>query len=64
VPGEPTSDMLGRKISQLQSVSMIVMPVWHSDLLNVWPAIGSLVQRDFATQWRGEFFVVYRRARD
>jgi hypothetical protein len=61
VPGAPTPEMVARKVSQLKSVSRIVMPRWESGLLDFWPAIGSVVRENFTYLWQGDRFVVYQR---
>jgi hypothetical protein len=61
VPGAPTAEMVARKVSQLESVSRIVMPCWESGLLDSWPPIGNVVREHFADLWQGNFFVVYQR---
>jgi hypothetical protein len=63
VPGAPTPEMVARKVSQLESVSRIVMPRSQSGLLDFWPAIGSVVRENFTGLWQGERFVVYQRVK-
>jgi hypothetical protein len=61
VPGTPTPEMVARKVSQLETVSRIVMPRSESGLLDFWPAIGSVVRQNFTGLWQGDRFVVYQR---
>jgi len=60
VPGVSAAD-ISRKISQLETSSMIVMPRWHRGLLSEFPAIGDLVRHDFVLAFQGTSFVVYTR---
>ena len=60
-PGAVTAGDVSRKLTQLQASTMIVMPRWHSGLLDDFPAIGSLVRRDFVPVLQGTFFIVYAR---
>jgi hypothetical protein len=66
VPGAVTEADLSRKLAQLQASTMIVMPRWHSGLLDDIPAIGALVRRDFVPAFHGAWFIVYvrRKTRD
>jgi hypothetical protein len=61
VPGAVTAADLSRKLAQLQGSRMIVMPRWHSSLLDDIPAIGRLVHQDFVPVFQGTFFIVYTR---
>jgi hypothetical protein len=61
VPGGVTAGDLSRKLAQLQTSTMIVMPRWHSALLRDIRAIGDLVHRDFAPVHQGTSFVIYAR---
>jgi hypothetical protein len=56
-----TPDDLSRKLAQLQASSMIVMPRWHSGVLDDIPRIGALVRRDFVPVFQGNSFIVYAR---
>jgi hypothetical protein len=60
VPGTPAKD-ISRKISQLQTSSMIVMPKWHRGIFNDIPAISDLVRHDFVPAFQGAWFIVYTR---
>jgi hypothetical protein len=61
VPGGVTREAMSRKLSQLRASSRIVMPRWHSSLLDEMPEIGKLVRRDFVPIFQGASFIVYAR---
>jgi hypothetical protein len=59
--GNLTPGDLSRKLSQLRASSMIVMPRWHSGLLDDIPEIGALVRHNFVPAFQGVSFIVYAR---
>jgi len=59
--GGVTPADLSRKLPQLQTSSMIVMPRWQIQLLDDIPEIGAVVRRDFVPAFQGEWFIVYSR---
>jgi hypothetical protein len=60
-PGAENPSDVARKISQIQTMSMVVVPRWQISLLDTLPAVGTLVRRDFVTRFHGKFFVIYSR---
>lgn len=61
VPGVDNPSDLHRKIAQLDTATMVVMPRWQSSLLDTSPTIGTAVHRDFVKLQEGDKFVIYRR---
>jgi hypothetical protein len=61
VPGSVTPDVLARKLSQLRSSSIIVMPRWHRALLDEIPEIDALVRHDYNPSFQGVSFIVYEK---
>jgi hypothetical protein len=61
VPGGVTKSDTSRKLSQLRTCTRIVMPRWHSGLLDDIPEIGELMRRDFVPIFQGASFIVYAR---
>jgi hypothetical protein len=62
VLGNANQAEIARKIAQLNSVEMIVMPRWQLGLLAEQPAIGALVRHDFRVTHEGASIVVFTRA--
>jgi hypothetical protein len=61
IGGEASPADVSRELAQLRSASAIVMPRWHSGLLDELPAIGSLVRSEFVPEFEGAHFIVYAR---
>src|SRR5208337_296537 len=55
-PGASSIGDVNRKLAQLQSASMIVIPNWQISILDTSPAIGRQVRRDFEPTWKGDHF--------
>jgi hypothetical protein len=60
-PGVDNPSDLQRKIAQLDTATIVVMPRWQSSLLDTSPAIGTVVRRNFVKLREGNQFVIYRR---
>ncbi|MGA7869544.1 MAG: hypothetical protein WCA22_01470 [Candidatus Binatus sp.] len=63
-PGASSIGDVNRKLAQLRSASMIVIPNWQISILDTSPAIGRQVRRDFEPTWKGDHFVVWSRRSD
>jgi hypothetical protein len=61
VAGNSNRREIARKVAQLRSSEMVVVPRWQLGLLNEQEAIGKLVRRDFSIRHDGAWFVVFAR---
>jgi hypothetical protein len=63
IPGGVGPSDLSRKLQQLGSSSMIVMPRSHRGILKETPEIGAMIHRDFSVVFQGDIFTVFSRNR-